>query len=459
MFENLFSGLSAGAWSIGGFIITIGVLVAFHEFGHYWVARRCGVKVLRFSIGFGKPIWTYRAKDGVEWVLSAIPLGGYVKMLDERDGEVAPGERHQAFTQASVHKRMAIVAAGPLFNFALAIALYWCVFVIGVQGLKPVLAQPPEGSVAAQANLQAGEQVTMVGDAPIPTWTELRTEIIERALDRGELPLTVKSPDGSLRSVVLPLQNVRVDPELLFQDLGLEPYQPKLPAKLDVVQAGGAAEAAGFKPGDELLSFDGTPIESWQQWALWVRAHPGEVTKVRVRRDGQELELTTILGRVEEGGRSLGRFGASVANPGDLWQDLRAVSQSGPLEAIPRAASETWRMSALSLRMLWRMVTGEVSVKNVSGPIQIAQVAGYSAQVGWIPFLSFMAVVSVSLGVLNLLPVPVLDGGHLLYYGVEALKGSPLSERAQEAGQRIGLTLLALLMGLAFYNDIVRLLN
>ncbi|MFT4045453.1 MAG: RIP metalloprotease RseP [Solimonas sp.] len=451
--------LSAGAWSIGGFIVTIGVLVAFHEFGHYWVARRCGVKVLRFSIGFGRPIWTHRARDGVEWVISAVPLGGYVKMLDEREGIVAPAERHRAFTQASVGKRMAIVAAGPLFNFVLAVALYWCVFVIGVQGLKPVIAEPREGSVAAQAHLASGELVTMVGDEPIPTWTELRTEIIERTLDRSDLPLTVKSADGRLRSVVLPLSGVRIDPEYLFDDLGLEPFQPKLPAVLDQVIAGSAAEAAGFRPGDELLSFDGTNIDSWQQWAGWVRAHPGEVAKVRVRRAGDALELTVILGRAEEGGQPVGRFGASVANPGNLWQDLRAVSQSGPLEAIPRAASETWRMSTLSLRMLWRMATGEVSVKNVSGPIQIAQVAGYSAQVGWVAFLSFMAMVSVSLGVLNLLPVPVLDGGHLLYYGVEALKGSPLSERAQEAGQRIGLTLLALLMGLAFYNDIVRLLN
>ncbi|WP_028007659.1 RIP metalloprotease RseP [Solimonas flava] len=446
-------------WSVGGFIVTIGVLVAFHEFGHYWVARRCGVKVLRFSIGFGRPLWTHRAKDGVEWVLSAVPLGGYVKMLDEREGIVAPAERPYAFTQAAVGKRMAIVAAGPLFNFALAVLLYWCVFVIGVQGMKPLIADPAPNSVAAQAHLAAGDEVTMVAGEPVPTWNELRTEIIERALDKGPLPLTVKSADGTLRSVVLPLSGVRVDPEFLFEDLGLHPYQPKLPPILDTVQAGSAAAAAGFEPGDELLSYNGTPVDSWQQWAIWVRAHPDEVVKVRLRRAGAEREATVILARVEEGGQTIGRFGASVANPGDLWQDLRAVSQSGPLEAIPRAASETWRMSVLTVRMLWRMVTGEISVKNVSGPIQIAQVAGYSAQVGWIAFLSFMAVVSVSLGVLNLLPVPVLDGGHLLYYGVEALKGSPLSERAQEAGQRIGLSLLALLMGLAFYNDIVRLLN
>jgi regulator of sigma E protease len=247
MLDTLFSGLSAGAWSIGGFIITIGVLVAFHEFGHYWVARRCGVKVLRFSIGFGKPLWTHRAKDGVEWVISAVPLGGYVKMLDEREGIVAPAERHMAFTQASVGKRMAIVAAGPLFNFALAIALYWCVFVIGVQGLKPLIAQPAAPSIAAQAHLQEGELITMVGGEPIPTWTELRTEIIERALDKGELPLTVKGVDGSLRSVVLPLNKVRVDPEYLFDDLGLAPFQPKLAARLDGIQPGEAAAAAGFR--------------------------------------------------------------------------------------------------------------------------------------------------------------------------------------------------------------------
>ena len=447
-------------WSVGGFIVTIGVLVAIHEYGHFWAARRCGVRVLRFSIGFGRPLWTRVDKDGVEWSVAMIPLGGYVKMLDEREGIVAPSERQFAFNTASVGKRMAIVAAGPAFNFALAILLYWVIYIVGVPGLRTLIDTPAPDSVAARAGLVIGDEVTMVDDSPVPTWTELRTELIDHALDRGSLPITVKSADdGVLRTVVLPLNSVRVDPEFLFDDLGLQPFQPKLPAVLDKLFPGEAAASAGLQPGDELLSYNGETIDSWQQWATWVRAHPGEAVRLAYRRDGAIKELTLVIGRAAENGRSIGRFGAGVANPGELWQDLRAVSRSGPLEALPRAVHETWRMSSLTLRMLGRMVTGEVSVKNVSGPIQIAQVAGFSAQIGWVAFLSFMAVVSVSLGVLNLLPVPILDGGHLLFYGVEALKGSPLSERAQEAGQRMGMTLLVLLMGLAFYNDIARLLS
>ena len=237
------------------------------------------------------------------------------------------------------------------------------------------------------------------------------------------------------------------------------PYQPDVPARLQEVVPGEAAAAAGFQAGDLLLSYNGIAIESWQQWATWLRAHPGEVVQVEIERAGQRLRLDAIIGQLREGERSIGRFGAAVAHPGDLWQDLRAVNRLGPVEALPAAVQQTWRMSSLTLRMLGRMITGEVSVKNVSGPIQIAQVAGFSAQIGLVSFLSFMAIVSVSLGVLNLLPVPVLDGGHLLYYAVEAIKGSPVSERVQEAGQRVGLTLLVMLMGLAFYNDIARLLN
>ncbi len=447
------------AWSLGGFLVAIGVLVAFHEYGHYWVARRCGVKVLRFSIGFGKPLWTRRDREGVEWTVSAIPLGGYVKMLDEREGPVAPAERARAFNQASVGRRIAIVSAGPAFNFALAILLYWGVYVLGVQGMRPVLAEPPAGSVAAAAALREGEAIVAVGDESTPQWTQLRTQILDRVLGGGQLPVTVQGRDGAQRVVVLDLGGVRLDPEFLFDDLGLQPYQPPVPARLQEIVPGESAAAAGFLPGDLLLSYNGVPITSWQQWAGWLRAHPGEVARVEVERDGQRLQIELIIGQLHQGDQTIGRFGAAVAPPGDLWQDLRAVNRLGPVEALPAAVVQTWRMSSLTLRMLARMITGDVSVKNVSGPIQIAQVAGFSAQVGLVSFLSFMAIVSVSLGVLNLLPVPVLDGGHLLYYVVEAIKGSPVSERVQEAGQRVGLTLLVMLMGLAFYNDIARLLN
>jgi regulator of sigma E protease len=300
--------------------------------------------------------------------------------------------------------------------------------------------------------------VAVAGDA-VPHWTQLRTELIDRALSGGALTLTVRGADGATRQVALDLSRVRLDPEFLFDDLGLEPFQPQIPPLLDEIVPGEAAAAAGFRKGDLLLSYNGTPIESWQQWATWLRAHPGEVVQVEVRRDGRPQTLSVIIGQIHDGEVAIGRFGAAVANPGDLWQDLRAVERRGPVEALPAAAVQTWRMSWLTLRMLGRMVTGDVSVKNVSGPIQIAQVAGFSAQIGLVSFLSFMAIVSVSLGVLNLLPVPILDGGHLLYYGVEAIKGSPVSERTQEAGQRVGMTLLVMLMGLAFYNDIARLLN
>ncbi len=447
------------AWSIGGFIVAIAVLVAFHEFGHYWVARRCGVKVLRFSIGFGRPLWTHRSRDGVEWVIAAVPLGGYVKMLDEREQAVAPGDRPLAFNNATVGRRIAIVAAGPLFNFGLAILLYWAVYIVGIQGYRPVLTQPLAQSAAAQAGLQQMDEVVAVEGDTVQTWTQLRTELIGRVLDRGPLRLTIKASDGQMREAVIDLDGVRVDPEFLFDDLGLNPYQPPIPAVLEQIVAGEAADKAGFEVGDELLSVNDQPIASWQQWANWVKAHPGEVAQVRIKRDGAEQTRTTIIGQLGNEGHVYGRFGASVANPGDLWQDLRAVDRLGVFEAMPEAVAQTWRISSLTLRMLGRMVTGDVSVRNVSGPIQIAQAAGFSAQGGVVSFLSFMAIVSISLGVLNLLPVPVLDGGHLLYYAVEAVKGSPVSERTQEAGQRLGLTLLALLMGLAFYNDIVRLLN
>jgi regulator of sigma E protease len=446
-------------YSLGGFLVAIGVLVAFHEYGHYRVARWCGVKVLRFSVGFGRVLWKRVDREGVEWTISAIPLGGYVKMLDEREAEVPPALRPQAFNNASVGRRIAIVSAGPLFNFLLAIVFYWLVNVIGVVGMKPLIAQPPDGSAAARAGLLAGEQIVRIGDRAVPTWQVLRTELIDQALDGDALTLEIQSASGTMRVQQLGLAGVRIDPEFLFSDLGLTPYQPPLPPRLSEVVPGSPAAAAGFRAGDLLLTRNGEPVGSWQDWAEWLRARPGTVVKIGAERAGAIIEHEVILGTRAVDGGVIGNFGAAVEIPEHLWQDARAEMRLGPVEALPAAMQHTWDMSLLTLKMLWRMVTGDVSVKNVSGPIQIAQVAGFSAQIGLVSFLSFMAIVSVSLGVLNLLPVPLLDGGHLLYYLAEMVRGSPLPERIQEMGQRVGLTMLVMLMGLAFFNDIVRLLN
>lgn len=444
-------------WSVLGFLVAISILVCFHEYGHYWMARRMGVKVLRFSLGWGKPFKTLRSRDGVEWSLAPYPVGGYVKLLDEREGPVAPHERHLAFNNQSVPRRMAILAAGPAFNFMLAVLLYWMVFVLGVQGLKPVVAQPPAQSAAALAGVAAGEQVIEVAGEPVVTWADLRTLLIDHALNAERLPLRLQDAAGSIRSVELDVSQVRVDPEYLFDDLGLEPFQPAIEPVLEEVSPGSAAEAAGFRKGDRLIAYDGKPIASWQDWAGWVQRHPGTVVRVQAERGGERFERNVVLGRMSEAPER-GLFGARVQVSPELWQDLRAERRLDVVSALPAALHHTWQMSQLTVRMLWRMVLGDVSVKNVSGPIQIAQVAGDSAQVGLVSFLSFMAIVSVSLGVLNLLPVPLLDGGHLLLYAIEGIKGRPLSERALAASQYIGFAFIGTLMVLAFYNDIMRLI-
>ncbi len=447
-------------WSIAAFVVALGVLVSFHEFGHFWVARRLGVKVLRYSIGFGKPLWRRQARDGVEYVIAAVPLGGYVKMLDEREGEVPAADLPRAFNRQHVWKRIAIVSAGPLANLLLAIVAYWMVFVGGVTALKPVLAEPRAGTPAAAAGLRAGDEILRLDDEPIATWQMLLPELIDRVLDSAQATLEVRDAQGAVRREVLDLAGVRMEPRFLFEDLGLKLLQPDIPPVVDQVLAGGAAQAAGFLPGDRLLRYNGTPLQSWQEWTVWVRAHPGEVVNVDIARGTQSLSLTVILSREERGdGAFQGRFGASVDVPAGLWDNLTTEYRLDVFAAIPAAIAETFRMSGLTLKMLYRMVLGDVSVKNISGPIQIAQFAGSSASNGLVSFLGFIAIVSVSLFVLNLLPVPVLDGGHLLYYVVELVKGSPLSERAQMVGQQVGIALLVGLMGLAFYNDILSLMN
>lgn len=444
--------------NIGAFVVAIGILVAFHEFGHFWVARKLGVKVLRYSVGFGKPLWMRKGQDGCEYVVAAVPLGGYVKMLDEREGEVPPAEAHRAFNRQSPYKRFAIVAAGPLANFLLAILFFWMVYVIGQPGLKPVVAEPPTQSAAAKAGVQAGEVITRINGEPVATWNGLRTAMLEHVVDRRALLLELQrsTSDPSTRTLTVPLDAVRMDPEVLFTDLGLSPFQPKIAPRISAVEPGGAAEQAGFKAGDLLLSRDGVAIDDWQEWALWVSANAGAIPEVRFERDGQVMTLKPLLATVEEGGTRMGRFGARIELPPNADADLLAEDRLSPLVAVPEAIEQTWRMSALTLKMFGRMFTGDVSVKNVSGPIQIAEAAGFTASIGVTAFLSFLALVSVSLGVLNLLPVPLLDGGHLVFYTVEIIKGSPLSEKVMAAGQRVGLTFLVLLMGLAFYNDLSR---
>jgi regulator of sigma E protease len=448
------------AWSIAAFIVALGVLVSFHEFGHFWVARRLGVKVLRFSVGFGKPLWRRHGADGVEYVIAAVPLGGYVKMLDEREGEVAPEEAARAFNRQHVGKRIAIVAAGPIANFLLAIAMYWLVFVVGVPTLKPVVAEPPAGSRAAAIGLQARDEVLAVGETPVPTFADLRLELIERALSGRPVELQVRKADGTQQRRELDLQGVRVDPQFLFDDLGLNPYQPPRPPVLGQILEGKPAAQAGLQSGDRVLSIDGQPIGDFQQIFDWVRAHPGAAATFEVRRGDRTLTLTAIIASETEGDRKVGKLGAGPMDvPQSVWDNLFTEHRLSVWAAAPAAVVQTGRMSALTLKMLYRMVLGDVSVKNVTGPIQIAQFAGYTASIGLISFLSFIAIMSVSLAVLNLLPVPVLDGGHLLYFIVELVKGSPLSERAQVFGQQVGLTLLVALMGLAFYNDILRLID
>ncbi|MCI0749538.1 MAG: RIP metalloprotease RseP, partial [Nevskiales bacterium] len=412
-----------------------------------------------FSIGFGRPLWRRQGRDGVEYIVAALPLGGYVKMLDEREGPVPATEAPRAFNRQNVRTRMAIVAAGPVFNFLLAIAAYWAVYVIGVTGLRPVIAEPAAPSRAAAAGLRAGEEILRVNGKAMPTWEVLRAELMGLALDSETLTLEIRQPDGEVRLRTLELSGLRVDPEFLFEDLGLFPFQPDIPPILSEVLPGEAAAAAGLQAGDRLLAYNNVPLTSWQQWTAWLRAHPGAAVTLEVQRGAERLRVTVVVGReVLQDGRVRGRFGAGVNVPAELWEGLTTEYRLNGLAALPAAVAQTVQMSGLTLKMLYRMVLGDVSVRNISGPIQIAQVAGYSASAGLAAFLSFIAIVSVSLAVLNLLPVPVLDGGHLLYCIVEAVKGAPLSERVQALGQRIGLALLVTLMGLAFYNDILRLI-
>lgn len=442
------------------FIVAISVLVSFHEFGHFWVARKVGVKVLRFSVGFGKILWSYQKHpEATEYVISAIPLGGYVKMVDEREGEVKEADLPYAFNRQPLWARAAIVAAGPIFNLVLAVALFWSVLVIGEMGIKPILGSTEQGTLAAEAGFAEGDQIVSVNGKNTPTWTEAMSVLVSAALDGEQnIPVTVKdfADQQSIKTLHLTDKDTE-NPDVLYRRLGFKPWSPKLKPIIGKVLPDSPALAAGLQQGDLIVSADGSPLNEWMEWVDYVKKRPGVAINLIIERDGIRMPIAITPKKVELGQSSEGKVGASVYIPEDLMKSVMVEYSLSPLDAIPVALETTYYYSITSLKMMGKMLIGKASVENLSGPISIAQYAGESASMGLAPFIKYLALVSVSLGVLNLLPIPVLDGGHLLFFGIEGIKGSPVSEKAQLFFQQIGIALLVSLMALAMFLDVERL--
>ncbi len=443
----------------GAFVVALGVLITVHEFGHFWVARRLGVKVLRFSVGFGKPLWTRRmGRDDMEFVIGAFPLGGYVKMLDETEGEVPPQDAHRAFNRQKVWKRMAIVVAGPLFNFLFAILAYWAVYTIGVDGVKPVVGRVGEASIAAKAGFHPGDEILSIDGKEVQSWDHRRLYLFQRALDRARVKIEVRDTHGQvewreLDLSGLPVQDVNAS--LLERGIGLIGFVPE-PLPVIGAMEPGPASSAGMRVGDRIVAVDDQPVSSWEDLVTLIGNSPGKKIRITAERDGAQQNFFVTPNSVEQEGKTIGRINIRPQFS-DLPDDMRVKVRFGIVEALTEGISNTWSMSVLTLEMLYRMLKLEVSSRNISGPLTIAQYAGYSAKVGMTQFVLFLAVISISLGVLNLLPIPVLDGGHLMYYIIETVKGSPVPERVLMLGQQLGVALLVGLMVLAFYNDLTRI--
>jgi regulator of sigma E protease len=448
------------------FILAISILVVIHEFGHFWVARRCGVKVLRFSVGFGKPLWSYTDKLGTEFSIAPIPLGGYVKMLDQREGEVNPEELHQAFNQKTVWQRIAIASAGPIANFIFAVFAYWAIFMMGTTGFVPVLGPVETDSPAYEQGMQSGDRILAVADVAVGSFQELSWQLISYIGETTELSLTVEDRNQIQRTVSIPLDRWLTDQETPdpMKALGLQPRKLAIEAVIGEVVSGGAAEAAGLKAGDRVLSIShdsiNTEVTDWRDWVAVVRDNPSEILDLRIERGGRELSVQLIPAAKEiENNKTIGFVGAGLeptAIP-EVPSDWISETKFGPVDSLVQAAAKTQQLIVFTLESLWKMILGDLSVKNLSGPITIAKVADSSASNGIQAFIGFLALLSVSLGVLNLLPIPVLDGGHILFYAIEAIRGRALSERTQIMAVQVGMALLMSLMVIAFYNDISRL--
>ena len=446
------------------FLVAISILVAVHEFGHYWVAKKLGFKVLRFSIGFGKPLLTHVGKDAdhTEYCLAAIPLGGYVRLLDEREGDVAESELHRSFTRRPISHRIAVLLAGPAMNLLFASLLYAILAMLGTEVVKPVVGQVRLDSPAAVAGLQRGDQIVRVGQRDVNDTEELQIALIRQFSGDGSIPLRVRR-DGIDRPVTLRVTADRralTEPGKLLPGLGFDLASWSAATSVESLPADSAGARAGLKPGDRLLAVDGQPIVNSSAFRSIVGAAANRDISIEVERHGERLRIVAAVPRVMEEGKPAGRLGITLKEGAPVWPPgLVETHRSGPIDAVLIGVKKTWEMSALTVQMLWRMLTGQVSAKNISGVVSIAEFAGISASLGVTAYMAFLAIISVSLGVLNLLPVPLLDGGQVVYQAVEAVKGSPLSERTQLFGQQIGIALLVVLMSLAFYNDISRHLN
>ncbi len=442
-------------WTLFFFLLALGLLVAIHEYGHFWVARKAGVMVERFSIGFGPALWQRTGRDGTQYVVAAIPLGGYVKMLDERVEPVPEALRHRAFNNQSLAARSAIVAAGPVANFLFAIVAYWLVAVLGQQTVKPVVGQVAPQSIVAQAQLPLGSEIISVNGEPVRTWQDVNLALID-AIGDAELAMTVTDKAGYQRTVRLELSHWTWPEEgSALSSLGLTPYTPKAKAIIARVEKELAGDRGGLRSGDELLALEGNPID-WPAFVEKVQQSPGQSLVLTVRRGDETRELTLVPQAREVAGRTQGYLG--VVPEFEPWPDGMLVEvRYGPLEGLWQGARQTWQMTTLTLGTLWKFLTGDIDLAHLSGPIGIAQGAGATASFGLVYFLGFLGVISVNLGIINLLPLPVLDGGHLLFFLMEAVRGKPLSEKAQETAFRLGAMMLLLLMGIAIFNDFARL--
>jgi len=440
------------------FIVTLGVLIVIHEYGHYWVARRCGVKVLRFSIGFGRPLWRrVSGADRTEWVVAAIPLGGYVRMLDERDNDdspIDPADLPRAFNRQSVYKRIAIVIAGPIANLLLAVAVYWGLNVVGVMEPRAIVGNPVAQTPAERAGFQAGDVVVGIDGQAVRSWNEMSWLLLQRAIEKARVEVLIERPEGVTRELSLDLRDFStgdfdVNP---LPRIGLRPNSSQ--PRIGRLTAGSVAEAVGLQPDDRVLEINHRPMKSARELIDVVRGAPGVRLEFLVERAGRQLNMTVVPARArDDAGNEIGRIGAEIS---DRPPEVKV--RYGPVEGLTLAVGKTWDTALFSLRMLWKMIIGEASLKNLSGPVTIADYAGQTARIGPAAFFSFLALVSISLGVLNLLPIPMLDGGHLLYYLIEIIKGSPPADWIVQWGQRAGVGLLFLLTALALYNDLTRLL-